>query len=139
MAERDKLKGVLKVIYFDDLSSDASATVTEICSWLDLDSGVVDRFDLAVENKTEQVRSQAAQQMALAVNRRAERFFRRHPTLKRRLRSVYYLANREPAELTVSSSAAKRMAEFYEPCDARLASLVETLGVARPPWLAGAA
>jgi hypothetical protein len=128
----------LKVIYFDDLSSDAPATIAEICSWLDLDAGVVDQFDLAVENKTEQVRSQAVQQMALAVNRRAEGFFRRHPTMKRRLRAVYYLANREPAELTVSASAAKRMAEFYQPCDARLASIVETMGVARPPWLAGA-
>jgi hypothetical protein len=128
----------LKVVYFDDLSRDASATVTEICSWLDLDGGVVDGFDLAVENKTEPVRSQAVQQMALAVNRRAEPFFRRHPTMKRRLRTVYYLANREPAELTMSTSAARRMAEYYAPCDARLASLVETMGIERPPWMAGA-
>jgi hypothetical protein len=128
----------LKVIYFDDLSSDASATVAEICSWLDLDGRVVDQFDLAVENKTEPVRSQTVQQMALAVNRRAEGFFRRHPTTKRRLRAVYYRANREAAELTVSSSAARRMAEFYQPCDARLASIVDSMGVARPPWLTGA-
>jgi Sulfotransferase family len=128
----------LKVVYFDDLSSDAAGTVTEICSWLDLDGGVVDQFDLAVENRTEKVRSQAVQQMALAVNRRAEAFFRRHPAMKRRLRAVYYLANREPAELTVPATAARRMAEFYEPCDARLASVLATMGVARPPWLAEA-
>jgi len=128
----------LKVVYFDDLSSDAAAAVTEICSWLDLDGGVVGQFDLAVENRTEKVRSQAVQQMALAVNRRAESFFRRHPAMKRRLRSVYYLANREPAELTVSATAARRMAEFYQPCDARLASVLETMGAARPPWLAEA-
>jgi hypothetical protein len=128
----------LKVVYFDDLSSDASGTVAEICSWLDLDAAVVDGFDLAVENKTERVRSQAVQQMALAVNRRGEAIFRRYPTMKRRLRAVYYLANREPAELTVSASAARRMAEFYAPCDTRLASVVQTMGIARPPWLAGA-
>jgi hypothetical protein len=128
----------LKVIHFDDLSSDASATITQICSWLDLDTGVVDQFDLAIENKTEPVRSQAVQQVALAVNRRTEGFFRRHSTLKRRLRAVYYLANREPAQLTMSAAAAKRMAEFYRPCNARLASLLETMGVAQPPWLADA-
>jgi hypothetical protein len=133
-----ELGGRLKVIYFDDLSRDASATVADICSWLDVDDGVVDRFDLAVENKTEQVRSQAVQKMALAVNRRAESFFRRHPTVKRRLRALYYRANREPTQLTVSPSAARRMAEFYEPCDARLASLAETMGIARPPWVSGA-
>jgi hypothetical protein len=38
----------------------------------------------------------------------------------------------------VSATAARRMAEFYEPCDARLASVLETIGVARPPWLTGA-
>jgi hypothetical protein len=128
----------LQVVWFDDLSTDASATVAGICSWLDLDAGVVDRFDLAVENKTEQVRSQAVQQVALAVNRRAENFFRGHPAVKRRLRAVYYLANREPAELTMSPGAARRMAEFYGPCDARLASLARTMGIAPPPWLAGA-
>jgi hypothetical protein len=125
----------LKVIYFDDLSSDASAIVEEICSWLDIDVGVVKQFDLVVENKTVQVRSKAAQQVALAVNRRAEGFFRRHPTMKRRLRGMYYTANREPTELTVSETAARRLAEFYRPCDARLASQLETMGVPRPPWL----
>ncbi len=128
----------LKVVYFDDLSGDAAATVREICSWLDIDGGVVDEFDLAVENKTESVRSQTVQQVALAVNRRAETFFRRHPATKRRLRAVYYLANRESAGPTVSASAARRMAEFYEPCDARLASLLERMGAPRPPWMAGA-
>ena len=126
----------LKVVYFDDLSGDASATVSEICSWLDIDGGVVDEFDFAVDNKTESVRSQTVQQMALAVNRRAEAFFRRHPATKRRLRAVYYLANRESAGPTVSASAARRMAEFYEPCDARLASVLETMGAPPPPWLA---
>jgi hypothetical protein len=127
----------LKVVYFDDLSRDASATVREICSWLDIDGGVVDDFELAVENKTESVRSQTVQQVALAVNRRAETFFRRHPATKRRLRAVYYLANRESAGPTVSASAARRMAEFYEPCDARLASLLERMGAPRPPWMGG--
>jgi hypothetical protein len=58
--------------------------------------------------------------------------------VKRRLRSVYYMANRQAAELTVSGSAARRMADFYVPCDERLASVLETMGVAPPPWSAGA-
>jgi Sulfotransferase family len=128
----------LKVVYFDNLRSDAACTVKEICSWLELDGGVVDTFDLSIENKTQPVRSQAVQQVALALNRRAERFFRRHSTVKRRLRALYYVANREPAEITVSESAARRMAEFYAPCDARLASTLEAMGVPPPPWSVGA-
>jgi len=132
----DGLGDHFKVVYFDDLSSDAPATVREICSWLDLDDRVVDRFDFAVENKTQQVRSQTVQQVALAVNRRAEALFRRHPTVKRRLRAAYYVVNRKPDEPTVSAGAAERMAEFYEPCNARLASILASMGVAPPPWSA---
>lgn len=127
----------LKVIYFDDLSNDASGTVKDICGWLDIEDRAVDQFDLAVENKTEQVRSQTAQRLALAVNRRSERFFRRHPSTKRRLRGVYYLANREPSEMTMSDSAARRMADFYRPYEQRLARQLESMGVPQQPWLAG--
>ncbi len=83
-----KLAEHLRVVYFDDLSSDASATVKDICGWLDVDDGVVDTFDLAVENKSVQVRSDVAQRVALAVNRRTEHFIRRHATAKRRLRGL---------------------------------------------------
>jgi len=128
----------LRVVYFDDLSSDASATVKGICCWLGVDDEVVDTFDLAVENKTVQVRSDRAQLMALVVNRRTEHFFRRHATAKRRLRSLYYLVNREPADLTPSTAAATRMAKFYEPYDATLAVQMESMGIARPPWVLAA-
>lgn len=125
----------LKVVYFDDVSSDASGTVKELCRWLDVDDAVVDRFDLAVENKTVQVRSGLAHEVALTVNRRAERHFRRHAVLKRRLRSLYYLVNREPVDLTLSTAAAGRMTKFYEPYDAMLAVQLDALGIARPPWM----
>jgi hypothetical protein len=126
----------LKVLYFDDLSRDARGTVQDICSWLGIDDGVVDRFDMAIDNRTVQVRSDLAQRLALAVNRRAEGVFRRHPTTKRRLRSLYYAVNREPAELTFSEAAARRMADFYEPYDLTLAAQLAAMGAPRPPWVA---
>lgn len=126
----------LKVIYFDDLSHQAVATVKDICAWLGIEVGVVDRFDLAVENRTEQVRSRTAQQVALAVNRRAERFFRQHPTTKRRLRRLYYLGNRSSEELTMRPQAAARLADFYHSYDKELAEQLEEMGVPRPPWWA---
>jgi hypothetical protein len=126
----------LKVVYFDDLSHHAAATVKDVCAWLEIEAGVVDRFDLAVENKTEQVRSRTAQQVALAVNRRTERFFRQHPTTKRRLRRLYYLANRSPEEMTMRPATAARLADFYQPHDVELGQQLEAMGVPRPPWWA---
>jgi hypothetical protein len=128
----------LKVIYFDDLSNDASTSVKEICAWLDIDEVVDDRFNLAVENKTQQVRSKPAQRLALAVNRRAEPFFRRHPTIKRTLRGAYYLANRQPREATLSHTAVVRMTGFFAPYDQRLAEQLKSMGAKPPPWLARA-
>jgi len=127
----------LKVVYFDALESGASGTVQDICAWLGIEVDVVDEFDLAVENKTEQVRSRPAQRLALAVNRRAEGYFRRHPATKRRLRSLYYLANREPSRLTVSDAAARQMADFYRPYDDLLAQQLDAMGVAPAPWWPG--
>jgi hypothetical protein len=133
-----ELQDLLKVIDFDDLSTDARAVVQRLCGWLDIDASVVDSFDLHVENKTEQVRNKAAQQVALAVNRRAEPFFRRHPAVKRRLRSVYYAVNRQPAGLSVSPAAATRLADFYEPWNERLAAQLTASGSPLPRWLARA-
>jgi hypothetical protein len=130
----DELQDRLKIVYFDDLSDDAPTVVKQLCGWLDIDADAVDRFQLSVENKTEQVRSNVAQQAALALNRRAEPFFRRHPAVKRRLRRLYYGINREGAQLTVSPAAAKRMADFYEPWDELLVSQLEALGEPLPLW-----
>jgi hypothetical protein len=133
-----QFEGRLRIVYFDDLTADAPAEVKAICSWLEIDADVVDRFDFQVENQTRQVRSQAAQQVALAVNRRAERLFRQRPALKRRLRGLYYVANRDPAESTPSAAATQRMADFYRPCDDELAAQLRSLGMPAPPWLTSA-
>jgi hypothetical protein len=124
----------LKLLYFDDLRDHAQTLVEELCTWLDIDRSVVENFDLRVENKTEQVRSNTAQQVALALNRRAETFFRRHPAVKRGLRRAYYSVNREPAELEVTPTAARKMAEFYEEWDRLLVTQLEAAGAPRPPW-----
>jgi hypothetical protein len=126
----------LKVLYFDDLRNDVAATVKDVCAWLDIDTDVVDGFDLAVENRTEQVRSRAAQHLALMVNRRSESFFRRNPGLKRRLRQVYYLANRDPAKLAMGEAAASRLGAFYRRYDERLVEQLERMDVPPPPWVA---
>ena len=126
----------LKIVYFEDLAGDTRSVLEELCGWLDIDAAVVQQFELPVENRTQQVRNKAAQQVALALNRRGERFFRRYPVVKRTLRRLYYRVNREPAELTVSPAAAKRMAEFYRPWDELLVAQLEQMGAPLPPWSA---
>jgi hypothetical protein len=53
----------LEIVYFDDLCTDASATVKKVCSWLAIDHTVVDTFSLTIENQTKLVRSRSAQKL----------------------------------------------------------------------------
>jgi hypothetical protein len=100
--------------------------------WLELDGGQAATAALEASNKTEQYRNRAVQRLAVSVNRRGERFFRRHPQLKHGLRAGYYALNRaEPSE-TMSPAARERLDAFYRPHDARLSDQLARLGLALP-------
>jgi hypothetical protein len=101
--------------------------------WLGLDPEQAGTTALEAANRTEQYRNRAAQRMAVSLNRRGERFFRRHPRLKSGLRSAYYRVNRaEPSE-TMTPAARDRLGRFYRPYNARLADQLARLGLEVPP------
>lgn len=121
-----------KVVFFDDVVSDAPASVKAICEWLAIDTDVVDDFEFSVVNKTEQYRNRLAQKAAVAVNRGGERFFHRHRTAKRLLRRAYYSANKAPAHPAMSAAERARLADFYRPHNARLSEQLESIGLSLP-------
>jgi hypothetical protein len=125
----------LHVVFFEDLARDPAAVVRGICRWLDLDEVVVDGFDFPVENKTEGYRAAGLQRMAVAVNRRGERFFRRHRLAKQRIRAAYFAVNRQSFQDRPSPMARARLAEFYRPHDARLTEQLASIGIEAPAWL----
>jgi hypothetical protein len=122
----------LRIVFFDDVVGDTRGCIKEICDWLALDTRVVDDFQFAVTNKTELYRHRWAQRAAVIVNRQGERFFHRHPTAKRVLRSAYYSANKAPASPKMSDSERARLAAFYRPHNARLSEQLAGLGLALP-------
>jgi hypothetical protein len=121
-----------RIVFFDDMVRDTRGSITEICAWLALDTGVVDDFEFAVTNKTEQYRRRWAQKVAVTVNRHGERFFHRHQTAKRALRRAYYAANKAPAAPRMSHSERARVAAFYRPHNARLSEQLAGLGLTVP-------
>ena len=122
----------LKVLFFDDVVADPRTTVKGVCDWLDLDSQVVDSFEFAVDNKTEQYRNRPLQKAAVTLNRRGERFFHRHQTMKRLLRGGYYSVNRAPSQRSMSAAERARLAEFYRPHNARLRERLAAIGLDLP-------
>lgn len=130
----------LHIVFFDDLQADPAGVITSLCSWLELDAAPVEDFDFAVENKTVPYRSRRLQRAAVTVNRHSETFFRRHPAVKRRLRSGYYALNRDDSASQMLPVDRRRLDAFYRPYDERLAAQLATLDLRRPErWLSDAA
>jgi len=122
----------LRVVFFDDLVARPRVVMDGLFDWLGLDHAPASTADLGAANRTEQYRNRAAQHLAVSVNRRGERFFRRHPRLKRGLRSGYYRLNRAEPSDTMSAAARERLAAFYRPHHARLADQLAGLGLDIP-------
>jgi len=128
----DEFGDDLRVVFFDDLVSDPRMVMNGLFDWLGLDPSEAQSDVLEQANKTEQYRNRTAQRTALAVNRRGERFFRRHPRLKRGLRSGYYAVNKASPEGTMAQASRERLDRFYRPFNARLATQLPRLGLDLP-------
>lgn len=121
-----------RIVFFDDVVDDPRSSVRSICEWLAIDSGAFDDFQFSVDNKTEQYRNRILQQTAVTLNRRGERFFHRHQSLKRLLRRGYYSVNKAAAEPTMSVTERARLSDFYRPYNATLADQLATVGLSLP-------
>ncbi len=128
----DEFSSDLHVVFFDDLVSDPRRVMENTFDWLGLDRGPAETADFEAKNRTEQYRNRTAQRVAVTLNRRGERFFRRHPDLKRRLRSGYYTLNRAEPFDAMTTAARDRLDEFYRPYNARLSDQLMRLGLDVP-------
>jgi len=128
----DELGDALHVLFFDDLVNDPRVVMDELFDWLDLEGQHAETAGLEATNRTEQYRSRTAQRVAVSLNRRGERFFRRHPRLKHGLRSGYYALNKADPWETMSASTRERLDRFYRPYNRRLADQLARLGLEIP-------
>jgi hypothetical protein len=125
-----------RVVFFEDLVESPGAVVERLCGWLGLDEAPARHFDYSPENQTVLYRSRTFQRMALALNHRAERFLRRHPAVKYRLRRLYYSVNRADDGTGFGPDARHRLDAVYAASNAKLAAQLSALGYTElPPWL----
>lgn len=122
----------LKIVFFNDVVADSRAVMDDLFGWLGLEIGDAGTRDLGATNETVHYRNSAAQRLAVSLNRRGERFFRRHPELKRALRHAYYTLNRAKPEPGMSAEMRTRLDEFYRPDRLRLAEQLAKLGLELP-------
>jgi hypothetical protein len=129
----DELGDRFRVFFFDDLVADSHRLMVSMAEWLGIDPSPFahdPRFD--VHNSPQQYRAKALQTLAVATNRRAEGFFRRHPTLKRGLRAGYYRLNTADFDKAIPRAEQARLREFYRPHNVVLAEQLAALGMRLP-------
>jgi len=128
----------LRVVFFDDLVSRPEIVLQEVATWLGIDPDAFPAPDLSSENRTTGFRFRGFQRVALFANDRLERFLRRHPALKQRLRAAYYRINGRAAREAVPQTVRAELEERYREPNERLAAQLRDAGVAEVPgWVQG--
>jgi hypothetical protein len=135
-AWHDALGDRLLVISFEELLADTPSTLRGVATFLGIDPEAYPSHEFAYENRTTAYKRAGLQKLALGVNDRFERFFRRHYGLKERLRGAYYRLNGAAARrATLTPAVRERLEEIYAEPNARLAQQLTTAGIALPTWL----
>jgi hypothetical protein len=126
----------LRILFFEHLKEHPKQVMKDLCKWLDIDYVVLSSMPHEVENRTIDYRSRIVHSIALFVNSQGERFFRRHPNVKRNIRKLYHSVNEERNSMAMSQSMISRLESIFEPHNRRLASgLVKKGYLNLPDWL----
>lgn len=126
----------VKVVYFEDLTCEFGEVLTNVSRFLGLDLDQLGTVGLRSENRTTSFKFAPVQAVALRTNDGLERLLRRAPSVKRRLRSMYFAMNGRPlGELEVSDELRANLAARYAEPNRHLGDLLDTAGLNRPSWL----
>jgi hypothetical protein len=126
----------MRVLFFDDVMHSPAIVLGDLATWLGIDPDAFPAGELSSENRTTGFRFRGVQRLALGANDRFERFLRRHPDLKRRLRAAYYRVNGRAAREAVPDEVKAELAARYAEPNQRLAAQLREFGVADlPDWL----
>jgi hypothetical protein len=128
----------LRIIDFDDLTRDAGKVLRDTATWTGLDPLLLPVDALSSENRTMAYKSRRMQRLALSVNDRFERIFRRYPTVKRRMRAAYFKLNGQSPGSRISDEVRDELAERFRAPNQVLADQLRGAGFSLPAWVAAA-
>jgi hypothetical protein len=129
--------GDLKVIFFDDLSSDPESLMHAICKWMGLDSSKYENYDFDVKNRSMNYSSKFIHRIAVSGNTLLSAFWRRNQALKRKLITIYYQINGKPIERShFNTDTLHRLYSYFRPYNNLLLDILRSRNVENlPEWL----
>lgn len=123
------------LLRFEALNRNTGKAVSEVCRFAGIDGGFYDDFEFARENAGFTAKRRGVQRVALLVNNRLERLWRRHPALKRRLLSTYKRFNAQPDAPSdeLSPALLAQVRTYYEPTYRFLDQAFRAVGASPQP------
>lgn len=116
----------IHLVFFDELSSDPSKVVENICEFLDLDDEFYQDYHFGVENKTRSYRSSGLHKLVHSLNMRFEPFLNRNRRIKEFLRKIYTGLNESQSKKAVTAQDDLQAArDYYTKENAGLRDLLE--------------
>lgn len=123
----------LTVLFFDDLAADSERVVRDLGDRLGLDRSGWPEAPADQQNKTIAPKRRNLHRLAIRTNEALERPLRRHPKIKRAIRSVYGRVNAGDATADLSADGRAALEALYAPRNEALAALLGDRPV--PEWL----
>jgi hypothetical protein len=128
----------LRIVDFDDMTRDPGQVLRDTATWAGLDPLLLPVDALASENRTMAYKSKRMQRVALSVNDRFERIFRRYPGVKRRMRAVYFKLNGQAPGSRIGDDVRDELAARFAGPNQLLADQLRGAGYSLPAWVAAA-
>jgi hypothetical protein len=132
----DSMGDRVRFIFFEEWTKQVQPSVSEICSWLEIEPGAVASLDYAVRNKGVLHRSRTLWRVAASVNRRSYVWLLEHPNWRAALKRAYSAVNTVEFQPEVDESSRLLLQDLYMDPNRRLAAELQRHGYDNlPAWL----
>lgn len=126
----------LKIIFFDDLKSNAKSVTVDVCKWLNITPEFYETYPFHVENKSTAYKNKFLQKIALYINKKLETVWRTYPAIKTSLRDVYYSINGKDFDDKPDPEVLNKIHQIYAPHNSRLKDILLNSELTKiPKWL----
>ena len=129
----------LKVVFFEHMVESPFNSLSDICTWLELDPEPYRHRDFSAENQTTHYNNRLLHGLAVATNRTLEPLLRKSHGLKKGIRSLYYKLNSGKLNEQVSEEQLRELEAHYASSNKALKQWLQAQGTTHlPTWLAQA-
>lgn len=125
----------ITVLYFEDFVNNTIRNMKEIASFLNINEDIFNDPSLyTVENKSIAVSNRRLHKVALSLNQKLEKFLRRKPILKEKLRGIYFFLNEREFEESIDNDFKNKLFSLYRKSVYESEKILEEYNYQNPRW-----